>query len=432
MASKVPRVRTKTNEHLVGKVDFPDGVPMDSRYPIYSRHYEGLLVSEPHHRLKDGSWSGGGPLLVYKVHGSHKNPTTTRFYDMRTLRLYYNIGSPHGGVPSTLPQPPTWTICRANASKHYATGYSRAKPGGPLVDFGQFVCELRDLPSVPAKGLLNVYRRLIRRHGGTVWGLPRVLHKELLNFRNLGSEYLNIVFGWEPFVRDLRLAYQLYKDLDKHLAQIVRDNGRGIRRGSTVLSNSTVTQTEATASYPFAFTYGGGLPRATGRSHVTVTTQTTEKVWFAGKFRYYIPDIGSSAWTARATFALFGMNPTPELLWNIMPWSWLIDWFTNVGDVVSNMNSGTAENLTCLYSFIMRETKYARVANSTTSWNPYSYKDLSYWEGGCLNHSSEYVESLKTRVGGGNPFGLDVQLPSLSTKQLAILAALGVSRSAVK
>jgi len=49
-----------------------------------------------------------------------------------------------------------------------------------------------------------------------------------------------------------------------------------------------------------------------------------------------------------------------------------------------------------------------------------------------VNATSIYTVETKLRDGTGNPFGLSVKLNSLSTYQLSILAALGISRSKVR
>jgi len=260
-------------------------------------------------------------------------------------------------------------------------------------------------------------------------------------FRSLGNEYLNIEFGSLPFVRDLQQVYQLMKNVDKKMAQIVRDNGRGVRR-KAVLSDTSTVQLLRAGSVAARFLFVFEQP-ALGSSFTPSTTTyqefrtTTEKVWFSAAYRYWIPDVTSWGWNTRARLALFGALPTPELLWEVMPWSWLIDWFSNVGDVVANVSTNAVDNLTFLYSFIMRETKVEHVGISITSIAPKDqvYNILTGDIDHCPGYNHEFrsveVTHIKRRLGGGNPFGLGVQLPSLSGRQLAILAALGISRGAV-
>jgi hypothetical protein len=125
-----------------------------------------------------------------------------------------------------------------------------------------------------------------------------------------------------------------------------------------------------------------------------------------------------------------------------MPYSWLIDWFSNVGDVVSNMSMNAVDNLVTNYSFVMRRESWEQSA-SVITWHekrddfggsPPSKSSSSlgsWWKAHRGSYSSTERWEIKSRVGGGNPFGLDVSLPSLSGRQLAILAALGISRQSV-
>jgi hypothetical protein len=350
------------------------------------------------------------------------------------------------------------------AGTYYATGYSRAKPGNPVADLGQFLYELKELPTIPLAGLtsFNPSDALMRYlqgdklkalglPKGTPLGIPGRRPKfssslvdknfnpaisalgTLSYFKALGHEYLNVVFGWEPFVRDLRKLYRLWQTIDRRLAQIIRENGKGIRRRATVLTDRSENVTGAFFNLPFIHVGGNPGTIAQGTTLYKVTTTVNTHVWFAGKFQYYIPDVGSSEWTGRAKQALFGAKPTPSLLWNVLPWSWLIDWFSNVGDCVNNLNSGWAENLTCKYSFIMKRTVTDTKAEAKVFMNPSPKGFLAnnWGQVDCTFVSTSHVDE-KARQGGGNPFGLNVQLPSLSAKQLGILAALGISRSLVK
>jgi len=344
------------------------------------------------------------------------------------------------------------------AANYYATGYSRAKPGNPVADLGQFLYELRDFPAIPVAGMIglspvNALGRYLRGDKFRDLGLPKpkkplrklkslvdgranpalARFQQLSYFKALGSEYLNVVFGWEPFVRDLQKLHRLWQTIDKRLADIIRQNGKGIRRKADVLNDRTQTVTGQHFALPYIHVGGNPGTFATGFTDWKVTTTVNTRVWFAGKFQYYIPDIGTSQWSQRATRALYGVKPTPELLWNVLPWSWLIDWFSNVGDCVSNLDSGWAENLICKYSFIMKHTSTETKAEAYVFHEPSPAGSTSnIWPQMSSTFTSVKLLDEKARVGGGNPFGLRVQLPSLSAKQLGILAALGISRGLVK
>jgi hypothetical protein len=424
----VPSVRKSETFRPIGPVNRPGGY-------IGSGSYEALLVSEPHFRLPSGAWSGGGPFYAYKKTLSHEG--YRRFPGLRnSVDFTTNIGSVSNG-PTSLgqPVPLAWSTERDATSGYYATGYKRARPGNPVAGLGQFLVELRSLPTLPFSGAFKKGKLPLRV---PIQHVPGMLKGRLAQFRNLGSEYLNVQFGWLPFVKDVQQMYNLWHTIDKRMAQIVRENGKYIRRKATVKNETTSDQ--STQEFGLAYVNVRGAPPnyfgGDQRTVYNVRSKTTERVWFSGSFRYYIPDVGSSLWDKRARAALFGVLPTPELLWNVLPWSWLVDWFSNVGDVVSNVGPNAVDNLTTRYSFIMRRV------TSTTEWHAeVHHGSASYtgdplfknsWPAGGGGYSTVSTVDVKTRVGGGNPFGLNVPLASLSGYQLSILAALGISRGKVK
>jgi hypothetical protein len=317
------------------------------------------------------------------------------------------------------------------------TGYKRTRPGNPVASLGQFVIELRQLPTVPfTKGL-------IRRGRTSRWGfktfrgvpfqrIPAVLKANLFSFRNLGSEYLNVVFGWKPFLRDLQQMYRLWATIDKQMAQIVRDNGRGVRRSATVKDDTDVSTTRTSYPWPYANVYGGvpAFPSFEGTTEYSVTTTVKDRVWYMAKYRYYIPDTSSSLWTAKAKAALFGALPTPELLWEVMPWSWLVDWFGQVGDIASNLSPNAVDNLVQDYSYTMRHLTVEKRFSAHVSHGPSS----GFWSHpGCdFNFESTQKDETKLRFPGSDwsPFVPNAApFTGFTPGQVGILAALGLSRS---
>lgn len=452
---------------LVPRVDAggrkqPVGVSTGSA-SITNWHYDALLVSHGHRRnKKTGSYVGVGPLYVWKRSVTFGRPT--RFtYSVAggALKGTYTLcGST--GPPTVMPsnissQAPTYGDIANVLSGHYATGYARARPGNPVASLGQFLIELRDVPAHPLKSFFVKGRGRRLRTAIPFSEIPRALANRAQEFldlsRKIGSEYLNIQFGWRPFIGDLRKMYYLWQDVDRRMAQIIRENNKTIRRRATIETSSTLemgktvgslqTVTEGsnarasdpswgtTYAFPFANTFGNPPNFGwTGTTTYSVMRTRTEKVWFSGHFRYSIPDTSSSQWNRHARLALFGAIPTPELIWEIIPWSWLIDWFTNVGDVISNFSPNAVGYSALVDSCVMRSVIETTIYSSNTIVNKPA--GSSFWTSGEFNHSSTDKIEIKTRTGTGNPFGLNVQLPSLSTFQLSILAALGISRGKVK
>lgn len=297
-----------------------------------------------------------------------------------------------------------------------ATGYARFKPGKPIANIGQFLIELKDIPRLP-----RVMSKLLSRRG---WygiqhhmrELPR-MYKRLGLFREMGSEYLNVEFGWKPFLRDLQGGVTAAVGLHEALAQLARDNGRGVRRRGRISTDTSISETELLGSghppvYP---TVPSSLFAGPWRQRELIQTGETYK--FAGKFRYWIPDVGTPQWERRATYALFGLNPTPHLLWSVLPWTWLIDWVSNTGDIMSNLSENSAENLVAEYACVMG-TRYERRTR---------YIDFGL-PNGSRGSCSASVERVSKARDVATPYGFGLTWEGFNPKQLSILAALGLTR----
>lgn len=369
---------------------------------FYDLDYSALLASSSNYRLKSGRWSGGGPFYVHRK-SSFSTAVPINWVTGQNVKVYVgNVVAPQAlSAKPAQPKSATYESYSNTMQVNYTEGFKRARPGNAIANAGQFLIELRDLPTLPLKLLFK-----------------------LKNFRALGHEYLNVQFGWLPFVSDVRKMYNLYKTLDKRLAHLVRNNGKN-RRIERVLNEDTSTdQSSSVYSYPFAQCSAAPGNYGNGKTQYTVTTKTTTRAWFVGNFRYFTPDIGSSEWTTRATKALFGLNPTPELLWEVLPWSWLVDWFSNIGDVISNASSNAVDNLVTNYSYTMLHTTKEVTYQAYSNWTTFGVSD----KGGSASLYTRSFEETKLRYGGLNPFGVGVKLGSLSGYQLSILAALGLSR----
>jgi hypothetical protein len=119
---------------------------------------------------------------------------------------------------------------------------------------------------------------------------------------------------------------------------------------------------------------------------------------------------------------IFGLRPSPIVVYNAIPWTWLADWFVNAGDVVSNLSMGVADRLAADRFYIMQERGAWSKLESTCSFMRADTNDVNTVSG-----TASEVWAHKVRV-KGDPFGLNTQPNQLTGMQLAILGALGLSR----
>jgi hypothetical protein len=118
---------------------------------------------------------------------------------------------------------------------------------------------------------------------------------------------------------------------------------------------------------------------------------------------------------------------TPELLWELAPWSWAVDWFTNTGDVINNISQFAGSGLVLRYGYLMEES----IVTDIYSLEGHSWKSGLAGRPNTLSRvkipNSVYITHVKQRI-RANPYGFGVTWDALSAFQLSILAALGISR----
>jgi hypothetical protein len=235
--------------------------------------------------------------------------------------------------------------------------------------------------------------------------------------RKAGSEYLNIEFGWLPLIRDIRKFAFAVKNSHELIRQYRKNADVKIRR----------REGGPRYSYSGVKTGSGSLyPNAASVSTTYYASETRNlKYWFSGAFRYHVP-VGDSTWDRLSRYEqysnyLLGTRITPEVLWNIAPWSWAVDWFTNTGDVMTNISRLGSDGLVMQYGYAMRHDLLEATTTHVTNGFGFSGAPAG------LSCSMKQIIEYKQRV-AANPYGFGIDDTVLSSRQLAILAALGLSR----
>lgn len=285
-----------------------------------------------------------------------------------------------------------------------ATAIARCKPTNSVADLATAIGELlRDgLPHLPG---VHTWRDRTR-----------------LN-RKAGDEYLNVVFGWLPLIGDVTDVSKAVRNAGAILKQYERDAGRIVRRQYHFPSIETsedavfaehVTPYMSPANSDITTMFSGRIIR---------TRKVSISRWFSGAFTYYLPTGNDPRSRFLRHYALadhlLGTRLDPETLWNLAPWSWAVDWFSNTGDVVSNLTSWAEDGLVMRYGYLMEHSIYRDV---------YSYESDGTVKEPTGVPPIAFVTETKLRR-RANPFGFGLTWDGLSPRQLLIAIALGLTRS---
>jgi hypothetical protein len=280
-----------------------------------------------------------------------------------------------------------------------AQAYNRMKPTTPNFNLGNAAYELRELPSMVRGGFLDPKHPL----------------------KSIGDYWLALKFGWEPLLRDCINLFITQQTIERRLKQLLKDNGRPVRRKVMIYDTSTDPARGQRSDIIQTF-----LPGLVTQYYAAPYTQAAkawdfDRVWASAQFRYWLPEGPQDInWTRAMKARLFGLYPAPSVIWNALPWTWLIDWFGGVGDVLENMEAGVANRLAADYFFMMRERGARREVESSVGYRRRSGEIVKF-------QATSYSQWVHKNREMGDPFGFNTQLP-LSGMQLSILGALGASK----
>jgi len=241
--------------------------------------------------------------LINGEEGQPYNPNSTGY-------IYRNYPMNGGGEPNldhlsvTLP------------SADVANILARSNPNRPSVSLPVFVAELKDLP-----GLIRFVGRSTIQHA-------RNLVRD--GKATLAEANVAYQFGMAPLYSDLAKMFDFSDLVERKRNQLERLHSKGgLKRRITV--------GEASAQHDNA----PGLMEGTPEIHGFFRKKTTGRRWATVRWRPVYTSIPSASQLDReAWMSTFGMHLSLADFWELLPWSWLIDYFTNIGDLLSAHRGG--------------------------------------------------------------------------------------------
>jgi hypothetical protein len=215
-------------------------------------------------------------------------------------------------------------------------------------------------------------------------------------------------FGWDQLFRDVARIFKFQEDLDKRIQELNRLYSRG------GLTRKRVVWTATSAP---AVTAGLVVQTFNATVRVTRTATTSYKKWVSIRWSYPTgtPIPSDTERIAKARLLIHGWSNAPARVWEALPWSWMIDYFANIGDFL-NAN-GNELGLIPTNICVMDETRTV------------SQDTLEFVESGftAVPARSEYIS--KQRILGS--IGLSAHVPFLSAQQVTTLSGIARTYGAI-
>jgi len=420
-----------SNNQLVGNTNLSSGVALPTKVfekcwdmihmPPYTGDRGGPLYKVKV-ELPGGSWGDislstkgyqvvgltPGNYLTYS--GKFGNPL---FSGDNTTQLQYSqagFAAPYNTI-----------FINSNVEAYGAEAYNSLKPKLEKGGLGQFVGELRDLPSMlkqTSKGFHDIWKRM----GGST--THSVMHP-----KKVAQHFLNHQFGWVPFVSDINKAVEIQIFHQQFIDDLIAANDIWMRKARRLRENETRTLVSQNL---FSAGFEPNLSQFCKPETVSGVITTgwhevykvmTDIVWAVGQFKFYRPEFDRSHLMfddnlnkIRQLMILHGLRVNPALVYKLTPWTWLIDWFSNTGKIVDNLNAAAEDGVVAKDLYVMEHTKYS--IEQFSHCNFYTGPQTFTW--------SRIVES-KQRAHAGSAFGF-IPPTQLTGRQIMILGALGLDR----
>jgi len=257
---------------------------------------------------------------------------------------------------------------------------ARTNPSRPVVDLPVAIYELREIPD------------LLKKEGD-----------KLFSARGLATGNLVNQFALKPLISDLTNLLNFSDEVEKRQRELERLHAGGLKRKRELWSGSN-------SAGPIDI-----IAQSGDKLTIHMINHKVTQCKISGFVKWFPQDPGfmkSSELRAQARRAVLGLTIDKSTAWNAIPWSWLVDWCSNVGDIlIANRNIVGAT-----HGQVQIMTQTTTTCDSTLT----GISGAKYSPGG-------YTETTKRRRSIVH-VPVDVQLPVLSFRQLSILGSIGVTR----
>jgi hypothetical protein len=257
-------------------------------------------------------------------------------------------------------------------------GFITMKPSlTPSFSLANFILELGDL-----KELFSLWKK----HSGLI--------------QNIAGGYLNYQFGWKLFIQDCKTILDSLHNWRGTLLDYKSKQNIPMTRHYTVRFKDSNTRSSFKKSW----------------ANCRVVVQREQTATATMRFTYRVPMLDRSYSDLLGLLDMFGLNNIASVVWEAIPFSFVVDWFLRVGDYLS-MYGGTdwLESVVTIEDFCVS----IHTIDSTDSYAGYFTQEPIL----CWSKTTDTYERRRMLPRSDKLFG-DVMSHRYGTKQILLSAAL--------
>jgi hypothetical protein len=228
--------------------------------------------------------------------------------------------------------------------------YKGLHPGARTYTGFRNLVELRDLPR-SISSLRDTARNLMKLE--TSLKMSSSLSKKLRSSRplvdDIPKQYLSYHFGWKLLVKDAFDLMAAPSKISKRINFLLRRNGKP----TTVRSSRKFLLAETGVS-GFEYNY---MPQERGPVEQSSRIDREMELRMVLNFTFRFPDVNVPEFIGKLYRHQLGLNPRPIDIYNLVPWTWLIDWYTGLGNYLEVIDIVSTDDTLINWGFLTCETK---------------------------------------------------------------------------
>jgi len=203
----------------------------------------------------------------------------------------------------------------------------------------------------PFKRSFNAFRELVELrdlpqtlHGTVTMVRDRVKTLESAS-RKLSKDYLNNVFGWGPILKSVEDMMTMPEKISKRINYLLKRQG-------LITTFRSKKQFLDTGIVPIAFDWVSSTDENFTSTEDSRSASREIELNCSLSARFEFPPISVPRIKSQLSDQFFGSNPHPIDVYNLIPWTWLVDWFSGMGDYLNMIEVVHTSNDIVNYGFL--------------------------------------------------------------------------------
>jgi hypothetical protein len=307
-------------------------------------------------------------------------------------------------------------ILPASKLTSWSNGALRALLPGirPRLSIINSILELKDFKSLPRTltKIKDLGSNLLK---GKIWGnrtLRRILHSS-------ADGYLQSEFNIKPLLSDIAGIQSAIAGVRQEVQKLLENEGkvRRLHYRSTLNEYSSNVETHHSVEAPVYYgePYGVTVKRITNYSPIQLVATI--------EYHYELEPWARDQAVLRGFMDAMGINLNPTIIWNAIPWSFVVDWVVNVSSFLDQFKTRNLEPKTHIHGYMVSQkmtrtldTEYSLDATHEPSPDPDPVQMVHVNEDAYIrvNKNADLIRWFETS--------------GLSLKEFSLAIALAVSR----